>query len=161
MSVQDKTSTYDIYAKKVILACGDFASNPDMIKQYAPEFEKGLIFGAGTNTGDGLRMALEVGAVPLGDTMMGSLGYDGIVGIHPDYRTFCDYGAGRSMIVNVEAIASLMRLAVGTNRITGCCVRRSLWLGALWTTTIRRFRRYWTPSWMIFTMRIRSKSWLL
>ncbi len=102
VSVQDKTSTYDIYAKKVILACGDFASNPDMIKQYAPEFEKGLIFGAGTNTGDGLRMALEVGAVPLGDTMMGSLGYDGIVGIHPDYRTFCDYGAGRSMIVNVE-----------------------------------------------------------
>lgn len=34
VSVQDKTSTYDIYAKKVILACGDFASNPDMIKQY-------------------------------------------------------------------------------------------------------------------------------
>lgn len=102
VSVQDKTSTYDIYAKKIILACGDFAQNPEMIEQYAPEFVEGHIFGAGTNTGDGLRMALEVGAVPLGDTMMGALGYDGIVGIKPDYRTFLDYGAGRSMIVNTE-----------------------------------------------------------
>ena len=102
VNVQDKTSTYNIYAKKVILACGDFASNPEMIKQYAPGFEEGLIFGAGTNTGDGLKMALEVGAVALGDTMMGSLGHDGIVGIHPDYGTFLDYGSGRSMIVNVE-----------------------------------------------------------
>ena len=102
VSVQDKTSTYDIYAKKVILACGDFASNPEMVAQYAPEFVDAYTFGAGTNTGDGLKMALEVGAVPLGDTMMGSLGYDGILGIKPDYRTFCDYGAGRSMIVNVE-----------------------------------------------------------
>lgn len=102
VNVQDKTSMYNIYAKKVILACGDFASNPEMIKQYAPGFEEGLIFGAGTNTGDGLKMALEVGAVALGDTMMGSLGHDGIVGIHPDYGTFLDYGSGRSMIVNVE-----------------------------------------------------------
>ncbi|MGI6688401.1 MAG: FAD-dependent oxidoreductase [Christensenellales bacterium] len=102
VNVKDKTSTYNIYAKKVILACGDFASNPEMIKQYAPGFEEGLIFGAGTNTGDGLKMALEVGAVALGDTMMGSLGHDGIVGIHPDYGTFLDYGSGRSMIVNVE-----------------------------------------------------------
>lgn len=102
VSVQDKTSTYNIYAKKIILACGDFASSPEMIAQYAPGFERGLIFGAGTNTGDGLRMALEVGAVPLGDTMMGSLGHDGVVGIHPSHRTFFDYGAGRSMIVNCE-----------------------------------------------------------
>lgn len=132
-----------------------------MIKQYAPEFEKGLIFGAGTNTGDGLRMALEVGAVPLGDTMMGSLGYDGIVGIHPDYRTFCDYGAGRSMIVNVEGNRFFNEAGRWYEPYHRLRVRRSLWLGALWTTTIRRFRRYWTPSWMIFTMRIRSKSWLL
>lgn len=102
VSVQDKTSTYNIYAKKIILACGDFASNPEMIEQYAPGFEKGLIFGAGTNTGDGLNMALEVGAVALGDTMMGSLGYDGVVGIKPDFRTFYAYGKGRSMIVNME-----------------------------------------------------------
>lgn len=102
VNVQDKTSTYNIYAKKIILACGDFASNPEMIEKYAPGFEEGLIFGAGTNTGDGLNMALEVGAVALGDTMMGSLGHDAVVGIHPDYRTFLDYGSGRSMIVNVE-----------------------------------------------------------
>lgn len=102
VNVQDKTSTYNIYAKKIILACGDFASNPEMIEKYAPGFEEGLIFGAGTNTGDGLNMALEVGAVALGDTMMGSLGHDAVVGIHPDYGTFLDYGSGRSMIVNVE-----------------------------------------------------------
>ncbi|MBQ7888828.1 MAG: FAD-binding protein [Erysipelotrichaceae bacterium] len=102
VNVQDKTSTYNIYAKKIILACGDFASNPEMIEKYAPGFEAGLIFGAGTNTGDGLNMALEVGAVALGDTMMGSLGHDAVVGIHPDYGTFLDYGSGRSMIVNVE-----------------------------------------------------------
>jgi len=102
VEVQDKTSTYNIYAEKVILACGDFASNHEMIEEYAPEFVEGLVFGAGTNTGDGLRMALEVGAVPLGDTMMGSLGYDNVVGIKSDYRTFLDYGNGRSMIVNME-----------------------------------------------------------
>ncbi len=101
VSVQDKTSTYDIYAKKVILACGDFAHNPEMIAQYAPEFAEGLVFAAGTNTGDGLKMALEVGAVPLGDTMMGSLGYDATMGINVDYD-FLDYSAGRSMIVNME-----------------------------------------------------------
>ncbi len=102
VSVQDKTSTYDIYAQKVILACGDFASNPEMIAEYAPEFVNAYIFGAGTNTGDGLRMALEVGAVPLGNTMMGTLAYDNIIGIQPDYRPFLNYGVGRSMVVNVE-----------------------------------------------------------
>ena len=101
VSVQDKTSTYDIYAQKVILACGDFAHNPEMIREYAPEFVEGLVFAAGTNTGDGLKMALEVGAVPLGDTMMGSLGYDEIMGINVDF-SFLDYSAGRSMIVNME-----------------------------------------------------------
>lgn len=101
VSVQDKTSTYNIYAGKIILACGDFAHNPEMIAQYAPEFVDGLVFAAGTNTGDGLKMALEVGAVPLGDTMMGSLGYDEILGINVDYN-FLDYGAGRSMIVNMD-----------------------------------------------------------
>lgn len=99
--VQDKTNTYNIYAKKIILACGDFASSREMTQKYAPDFVEGLVFGAGTNTGDGLKMALEVGAVPLGDTMMGSLGYDEIMGINVDY-SFLDYGAGRSMIVNMN-----------------------------------------------------------
>ncbi len=96
-NVQDKTSTYNIYAKKVIMACGDFAHNPEMIEQYAPEFVGATPFSEGTNTGDGLRMATEIGAVPIGNTMMGTLGVDVINDYAP---VFLNYGAGRSMFVN-------------------------------------------------------------
>lgn len=102
VSVQDKTSTYNIYAKKIILACGDFAHNPEMIKEFAPDFVNGITFAAGTNTGDGLKMALEVGAVPLGNTMMGTMGYDGIMHNKTDFRMFYAYGGGRAMLVNTE-----------------------------------------------------------
>lgn len=100
VEVQDKTSTYNIYAQKVILACGDFVHNEELIAQYAPEFVGGIPFAAGTNTGDGFLMALEIGAVPLGDKMMGTMGADAIVGQSPDYKPFLNYGAGRAMYVN-------------------------------------------------------------
>lgn len=100
VKVQDKTSTYNIYAQKVILATGGFPYNEELIAKYAPTFVGAIPFAAGTDTGDGLVMATAIGAVTVGDEMMGQMGADGIEGIWPDYRVFLDYAAGRSMFVN-------------------------------------------------------------
>lgn len=102
VQVQDKTSTYNIYAGKVILACGGFINNRDLIEEYAPEFVNSIPFAAGTNTGDGFLMALEAGAVPVGNTMMGHIGCDAIEGQRPDYSLSFYYGSGKSMYVNME-----------------------------------------------------------
>lgn len=100
-SVQDKTSTYNVYAKKVILACGGFPHDQEMIEKYAPEFVGTLAFALGTNTGDGIEMATEVGAVTVGNTMLGYLGSDGSEGLMPDYSAYCISG-NIAMDVNVN-----------------------------------------------------------
>lgn len=100
-TVQDKTTTYNIYADKVVLACGGFPHNPEMIAEYAPEYVGTLVYAAGTNTGDGFRMAQEVGAVTVGDSMLGYLGEDGSVGIMTQYLPFTT-GKGMAMDVNVN-----------------------------------------------------------
>lgn len=100
-SVQDKTSTYNIYAKKVILACGGFPHNKEMIEQYAPEYANTLIFAAGGNTGDGIKMATEIGAVTVGNAMLGYLGSDDQEGLSPDYAAYC-YGGNVAMDINIE-----------------------------------------------------------
>lgn len=92
--VQDKTSVYNIYAKKVILATGGFSRNKELIAEYAPDFVEAEVFSAGTNTGDGLIMAREIGAVPIGDKMFGHIGCDGIEGARPDYSVTFYYGSG-------------------------------------------------------------------
>ena len=47
-------------------------------------------------------MALEAGAVPVGNTMMGHIGCDAIEGQRPDYSLSFYYGSGKSMYVNME-----------------------------------------------------------
>lgn len=101
-SVQDKTSTYNIYAKKVILACGGFANNKKMIAKYAPAYTNSLVFCAGTNTGDGFEMAVDLGAGIVGTEMFVELGVDDIVGIRPDWCMAYLWGGAKYMLVNPD-----------------------------------------------------------
>ncbi len=100
--VEDKDSSYHIYAKKVILACGGFAHNEELIKTYAPEFAGAPVFAAGTNTGDGFIMATDIGAAVVGNTMFGHIGCDEIEGQRPDYSLSFYYGSGKAMYVNMN-----------------------------------------------------------
>lgn len=54
-------------AKAVVLACGSFEANPQMRAQYlGPGWDMVRVRGVPFNTGDGLRMALNIGAMPHG-----------------------------------------------------------------------------------------------
>jgi uncharacterized protein with FMN-binding domain len=61
---QGKLGDRTFNAKKVILACGDFANNRELLKKYAPQHAACYTITAVGNTGDGMTMALELGAVP-------------------------------------------------------------------------------------------------
>lgn len=51
----------------VVIACGGFEANPEMRVRYLGRHMDGLILrGSRYNTGDGLRMALDIGALPAG-----------------------------------------------------------------------------------------------
>jgi tricarballylate dehydrogenase len=55
------------HAKSVVLACGSFESNPEMRARYlGPGWDMVRLRGVPFNTGDGLRMALDIGAMPHG-----------------------------------------------------------------------------------------------
>ena len=63
-----KGKVRDIAAKRVILACGGFEANPEWRTRYlGPSWELAKVRGSRFNTGDGLRIALEVGAAPFGN----------------------------------------------------------------------------------------------
>ena len=54
-------------AKTVILACGSFEANPEMRARYlGPGWDMVHVRGVPYNTGDGLRMAMDIGAMPHG-----------------------------------------------------------------------------------------------
>ncbi len=56
-----------IHAKAVVLACGGFESNAEMRARYlGPGWDTVKMRGVPYNTGDGLRMALAIGAMPYG-----------------------------------------------------------------------------------------------
>ena len=67
---------YTIHAKSVVLACGGFGSDPEMIAELAPAYAGETVGGTGIgNTGDGIRMAREVGAAVYDDAyLMGGSG---------------------------------------------------------------------------------------
>jgi tricarballylate dehydrogenase len=57
----------DIYARAIVLACGGFEANAEMRARYlGPGWDTVRIRGVPFNTGDGLRMALDIGALPHG-----------------------------------------------------------------------------------------------
>ncbi|MBR6027588.1 MAG: FAD-dependent oxidoreductase [Clostridia bacterium] len=65
-TVEDANGAYDIYADKgVVLATGGFAASEEMMREYLPQFADWIDLttsGAGS-TGDGMKMAVDVGGV--------------------------------------------------------------------------------------------------
>jgi tricarballylate dehydrogenase len=60
--------TSELRAKAVVLACGGFEANAEWRTRYlGPGWELAKVRGSRFNTGDGIRMALEAGAMPWGN----------------------------------------------------------------------------------------------
>src|SRR5450759_4737154 len=65
---QEKSKPVDLHAKSVVLACGGFEANPEWRTRYlGPGWELAKVRGTRFNVGDGLRMALDIGAAPYGN----------------------------------------------------------------------------------------------
>ena len=65
---QQKGKAAEFRAKAVVLACGGFEANPEMRTRYlGPGWELAKVRGSRFNVGDGLRMALDIGAAPYGN----------------------------------------------------------------------------------------------
>ena len=66
--VQEKDQQHRVTASSVILAAGGFEANAEWRTRYlGPGWEMAKVRGSAFNTGDGIRMALEVGASPYGN----------------------------------------------------------------------------------------------
>jgi tricarballylate dehydrogenase len=58
----------EMRARSVVLACGGFEANPEWRARYlGPGWDLAKVRGTRFNTGDGIRMALEIGAAPCGN----------------------------------------------------------------------------------------------
>ncbi|MEI8152849.1 MAG: FAD-dependent tricarballylate dehydrogenase TcuA [Hyphomicrobiales bacterium] len=67
VKVTHKGRTYEIRSKAVILACGGFSSNAEMRSRYlGPGWDLAKVRGSRFNNGDGLRMAMDIGAMSHG-----------------------------------------------------------------------------------------------
>jgi tricarballylate dehydrogenase len=65
--VRTSAGTETIPAGAVVLASGGFEANPEMRTRYlGPNWELARVRGTPYNTGDGIRMALDIGALPWG-----------------------------------------------------------------------------------------------
>jgi tricarballylate dehydrogenase len=65
---QCKGEPVEFRARSVVLACGGFEANPEWRTRYlGPGWELAKVRGSRFNMGDGLRMALEIGAAPYGN----------------------------------------------------------------------------------------------
>ncbi|MEQ9642915.1 MAG: FAD-dependent tricarballylate dehydrogenase TcuA [Alphaproteobacteria bacterium] len=68
VKVKANGKTGEIKAKAVILACGGFESNAEWRTRYlGPGWELAKVRGTRFNTGDGLQMAMDIGAMPWGN----------------------------------------------------------------------------------------------
>ncbi len=66
--VRQKGRAFEIKAKAVVLACGGFEANPEMRARYlGPGWELAKVRGTRYNVGDGIKMALDIGAAPYGN----------------------------------------------------------------------------------------------
>jgi len=65
--VRTPAGSETIAARAVVLASGGFEANPEMRTRYlGPNWELARVRGTPYNTGDGIRMALDIGALPWG-----------------------------------------------------------------------------------------------
>ena len=68
IKIKEKGTVREISSKAVVLACGGFEANTEMRTRYlGPGWELAKVRGTRHNTGDGIRMALEIGAMPYGN----------------------------------------------------------------------------------------------
>ena len=68
VKVKEKGKVREISAKAVVLASGGFEANAEMRTRYlGPGWELAKVRGTKYNTGDGIRMALDIGAMPYGN----------------------------------------------------------------------------------------------
>jgi fumarate reductase flavoprotein subunit len=64
---ESKQGEFRIDAKSVIVATGGYGNNREMLKKYLPNFHDTITYdGPPSNTGDGIRMAVEIGAATAG-----------------------------------------------------------------------------------------------
>ncbi|MEG0374358.1 MAG: FAD-dependent oxidoreductase, partial [Raoultibacter sp.] len=98
VEVEDLEKIYTVTAKKVILATGGFTRSPDLIKKYAPDYEKAFAFTGSGSQGDGITLTEELGATVIGNGMMGLSGINPSVGYYGPYG-----GAVWSAQCNVNA----------------------------------------------------------
>jgi tricarballylate dehydrogenase len=62
----------DLYASSVVLACGGFEANKELRVRYmGPKWDEVVVRGSKYNTGEGLMMAIELGAQPIGQWSFG------------------------------------------------------------------------------------------
>ena len=67
VTVQDTSGFSDLPARAVVLACGGFEANPAWRARYLGRpWDHAKVRGTRYNTGDGLRMAIDAGALPYG-----------------------------------------------------------------------------------------------
>ncbi|MEO7726640.1 MAG: FAD-dependent tricarballylate dehydrogenase TcuA [Burkholderiales bacterium] len=65
---EQKGKAVEFRAKAVVLACGGFEANPEMRARYlGPGWDLCKVRGSRFNMGDGLKMALDIGAAPYGN----------------------------------------------------------------------------------------------
>jgi fumarate reductase flavoprotein subunit len=84
-----KDGIYTINSKAVVLAAGGFGASNEMIKQYAPAYENEINVTAVGNTGDGIRMATDIGADVYDNAFfMGEFGHSW----YSDYEMIHPYG---------------------------------------------------------------------
>ncbi len=68
VEVRRRDDMESLEAKAVVLACGGFEANPEWRTRYlGPGWELAKVRGTRFNTGDGIRMALDIGAAPYGN----------------------------------------------------------------------------------------------
>src|ERR1700747_2224730 len=66
--VRQNGEVRELRAKSVVLACGGFAANPEWRTRYlGPGWGLGKVRGSRYNTGEGIRMAIDIGAAPRGN----------------------------------------------------------------------------------------------
>lgn len=66
--VKGASGVYEIRCRAVILACGGFEANPEWRTRYlGPGWELAKVRGTRFNMGDGINMALQIGAIPYGN----------------------------------------------------------------------------------------------
>jgi len=67
VATRDAAGFHEVACRRVVLACGGFEANPEWRARYlGPDWELARVRGTRHNTGDGIRMALEIDAQPYG-----------------------------------------------------------------------------------------------